>query len=284
MARSKRNSGPIDELYETLLAAPRWAGPMLASIFYVGLRWLVPWAFMPSSSDDVMAKTVWTTLAGLASKVAPWAAGAVLVVWLFALLGKAANRQRLDRQTGIESIRALSWRDFEQLLAEAFRRQSYSVERSGGDGPDGGVDLRLQRGGELVLVQCKQWLSWNVGVKVVRELHGIVAAENATRGILVTSGSFTADAIAFARNVPLTLIDGAELASLIASVQSAPLSADPLSTAPVRHEASVPQCPTCGETMKLRTARQGNRPGSQFWGCSRYPGCRGTRPLSRAKE
>jgi len=37
-------------------------------------------------------------------------------------------------------------------------------------------------------------------------------------------------------------------------------------------------CPKCGGGMVLRTARKGKRPGSRFYGCSRYPSCRGTRP------
>jgi four helix bundle suffix protein len=43
--------------------------------------------------------------------------------------------------------------------------------------------------------------------------------------------------------------------------------------------AALPNCPCCGSPMTLRTARQGKRTGSQFWGCSRYPECKGTRPL-----
>ncbi|MGO8677095.1 MAG: hypothetical protein ACLQVX_14640 [Limisphaerales bacterium] len=31
--------------------------------------------------------------------------------------------------------------------------------------------------------------------------------------------------------------------------------------------------------MALRTARKGAHAGSQFWGCSDYPGCRATRAL-----
>ena len=38
-------------------------------------------------------------------------------------------------------------------------------------------------------------------------------------------------------------------------------------------------CPLCGKLMVLRTARKGGRAGSQFWGCSGYPECRGTREL-----
>ena len=36
-------------------------------------------------------------------------------------------------------------------------------------------------------------------------------------------------------------------------------------------------CPLCGKLMSLRTARQGKNTGSQFWGCSAYPACKGTR-------
>jgi endonuclease YncB( thermonuclease family) len=39
-------------------------------------------------------------------------------------------------------------------------------------------------------------------------------------------------------------------------------------------------CPVCSSTMVLRTARQGRNAGNQFWGCSRYPACRATRPVS----
>ncbi len=38
-------------------------------------------------------------------------------------------------------------------------------------------------------------------------------------------------------------------------------------------------CPLCGQPMVVRTAHRGARAGSQFWGCSAYPDCTGTRPL-----
>ena len=36
-----------------------------------------------------------------------------------------------------------------------------------------------------------------------------------------------------------------------------------------------PRCPKCGSEMVLRTARRGNNQGESFWGCSRFPECRG---------
>jgi restriction system protein len=41
----------------------------------------------------------------------------------------------------------------------------------------------------------------------------------------------------------------------------------------------VAPCPLCGRVMVLRTARKGRHAGSQFWGCSGYPECKGTRAL-----
>jgi len=37
---------------------------------------------------------------------------------------------------------------------------------------------------------------------------------------------------------------------------------------------STPNCPRCGSPMRRRSGRYG-----QFWGCSRYPGCKGTRKI-----
>ena len=40
-----------------------------------------------------------------------------------------------------------------------------------------------------------------------------------------------------------------------------------------------PPCPTCGALMALRTAKSGRNPGSQFWGCTKYPQCNGSAPV-----
>lgn len=40
-----------------------------------------------------------------------------------------------------------------------------------------------------------------------------------------------------------------------------------------------PDCPLCGKPMALRTARKGRNAGSQFWGCTDFPDCKGTKPV-----
>ena len=43
--------------------------------------------------------------------------------------------------------------------------------------------------------------------------------------------------------------------------------------------ASDSECPKCGSTLQLRTAKRGARPGSRFFGCSNYPACKYTKPV-----
>jgi restriction system protein len=185
----------------------------------------------------------------------------------------------MDQQTGIDSIRAMSWSDFERLVGEAYRRQGYAVlQETGGGGPDGGIDLVLLKDGKHV-VQCKHLKAYRVGVKEVRELLGLVTAELAERGLLITSGRFTSEAQAFARGKQLTLVDGAQLLELIRLVQNPPVAAG------VSHDSGSaianvpfgpPQCSKCGRRMILRTAKRGPEAGSQFRGCSGFPNCRAT--------
>ena len=113
----------------------------------------------------------------------------------------------------------MTWRQFEMLVGEGFRLQGFQVAETGGGGADGGVDLVLTRagknGGEKFLVQCKQWRAFKVGVDVVRELYGVMAAKGATGGFVVTSGRFTEDAIGFASGRNVTLVDGPKLHALL---------------------------------------------------------------------
>lgn len=48
---------------------------------------------------------------------------------------------------------------------------------------------------------------------------------------------------------------------------------------PTRAGMTAVSCPTCGGRMVRRVARKGPRAGRPFWGCARFPSCRGTRPI-----
>ncbi len=44
-------------------------------------------------------------------------------------------------------------------------------------------------------------------------------------------------------------------------------------------KAPAPNCPLCGKPLVVRSAKKGAHAGSQFWGCSAYPACHGTRAI-----
>jgi restriction system protein len=187
----------------------------------------------------------------------------------------------LDRQSGIESIRALPWKQFEELLGEAYRRQGFTVFENPGKGADGGIDLTLKRGGETYLVQCKHWKTYKVGVRVVREMLGLVTAHGASGAIVVTSGVFTKEAIDFARTQHVELVDGDDLLALVGSVQSQPRISTPAGAVTTAAPAVASRvCPDCGNALVVRQAKRGPNAGGQFWGCSGYPDCRHTEPIA----
>src|SRR5665213_1359666 len=156
--------------------------------------------------------------------------------------------------------------------------QGFDVIEKGGSQADGGVDLVLRKGHETFLVQCKHWKAMAAGVSIVRELYGVMAAKGAAGGFVVTSGRFTNDAVAFAKGRNIELIDGVALAKMLrlaacaTDLETRPKSCEPMQ-AP--DNATPPECPACGAPMIRRTARQGSHAGSQFFGCSRFPACRG---------
>ncbi|NID05923.1 restriction endonuclease [Luteibacter jiangsuensis] len=114
---------------------------------------------------------------------------------------------------GTDALARLSWHDFEHLLAEYYRDQGWRVEYHAPPASlkqlDGAFDLRLHRGNETVIVQCKHWDAVQVELQEVNELLGTMLHEAATRGILVTRGGYSAEARAVPRRQPrLQLIDG----------------------------------------------------------------------------
>lgn len=120
---------------------------------------------------------------------------------------KNVSRRRTDALTRV------SWDRLEVMLADYYRGQGWQVEHVGtgaGHGKfDGGIDLKLRKDGEYVLVQSKHWIAKQVTHNAVHELLGIKVNENATGAIVVTSGEFTQAAQqAATRQNHVELIDG----------------------------------------------------------------------------
>lgn len=235
--------------------------------------WSVPIAFVATASLLHVARAsvpIWGPMFW-----SIWYFWAGFVALLFAAGWWRGRRRRLllEASRDLAGLRAMPWREFELLVGQYFRSQGYAVTERGGGGADGGVDLEVRRAGETLLVQCKRWKQQVVKIQPVRELWGVVSHERATGAVFVTSGRFTADARAFAAGKRYRLIDGEELLSVVAEArQTAPPASQP-EPATAGAEAT---CPRCGSAM-VRRPGVGGRP--DFWGCSRFPSCRGLVPI-----
>ncbi|HBG12544.1 MAG TPA: hypothetical protein DDX68_13880 [Clostridium sp.] len=119
------------------------------------------------------------------------------------------------------NLAAIDWQDFENLIRELFEQE---FNANGGEvritqaSRDGGVDAIAFdpdpiRGGKIV-IQAKRYTNV-VGVSAVRDLYGTVMNEGATKGILVTTSDYGTDSYNFAKGKPLTLLNGANLLSLL---------------------------------------------------------------------
>ena len=302
MARPKKSS-PLEDVLDLFAMLPWWVCLVLAAVSYFLLHRLA----VPIQASDIqgqggaiagamMQKAVIHGLATAGQYIVPLLciAAAALSAW------RRKQRQALASDVAqarnADALDGMSWREFELLVGEAYRLQGYRVTEIGGGGPDGGVDLVLTKGSEKFFVQCKQWKAYKVGVTTVRELYGVMAAKGAAGGFVVTSGRFTSDAKDFAQGRNIELVDGPRLFAMIQQARSAqakpaaaqretpnsmgspapqPQSAVHVPQATAKAVAQ-PECPRCGASMALRTARQGANAGNTFWGCSTYPKCRGT--------
>ena len=190
---------------------------------------------------------------------------------------RAKHIMARSRDNPKTALTTMTWQHFEQLVGESFRRQGFSVLEMGGTGPDGGVDLVLNKDGKRYLGQCKHWKTWQVGVSVVRELNGVIAAQNADGGYVITGGHFTREAEVFARRCGIQLIDGMTLERMILLVTAAAAASE----AESKSLEPDPRCPVCGEAMEEKVAQQGPFKGQSFWGCTTYPKCRGKVHIER---
>lgn len=273
MARKRTRQSGAEDFMDLVAMLPWWGGVAAALVSYFVLHRLsvgpVPAPLQPGQMAGFVGRAMVSSLAYAAQFVAPVLCLAGAFVSFFRRRTRQALVGQVTASGSALALNGMSWREFELLVGEAFRMQGYTVAEQGGAQADGGVDLVLRKGEDTFLVQCKQWKAFNVGVEVIRQLYGVMAAHGAAGGFIVTSGTFTEGARAFAHGRNLMLVDGPKLLGLIQQAKE--------SLRPGAPAAATPQCPTCNASMVQRTAQKGSRAGSRFWGCSRFPACRGIR-------
>jgi restriction system protein len=201
-------------------------------------------------------EVAWVVVAGV---------GAIVITYVVALLAMGAvfTRTRYNRlltlHQSMRDIRNMSWIEFEELVAANYAAQGYAVDRVGQAGPDGGIDIQMERNGETVLVQCKHYRNSWVHELPLRQFLGSLENFKADRGIFVSCGVFDQAAEQFAKQNPrIELVAGEQLEAMIQGAARQKLGG-----------RSYP-CPRCGAPTKPKTGRRG-----PFLSCSNYPACKG---------
>jgi restriction system protein len=135
-------------------------------------------------------------------------------------IGAARIKENLVAQI-LERIKQGSPAAFERLVIDVLVAMGYGGSHEDaaqvvGKSGDGGIDGIIKEdrlGLESIYVQAKRW-EGTVGRPVIQQFVGALHERKARKGVVITTSSFTRDAIQSARDqlVTIILIDGAQLA------------------------------------------------------------------------
>jgi Holliday junction DNA helicase RuvB len=117
----------------------------------------------------------------------------------------------------------LSGTEFELCVTGLLQRMGFRTELTRATG-DGGIDIEAYLDRPIVggryLVQCKRFIEATpVGAPMVRDFYGAFKADRiAVKGLFITTSCFSAQAREFVQkqNLPIELVDGAQLKALLA--------------------------------------------------------------------
>jgi restriction system protein len=305
MARRRKSESLID----VLIVLPWWVSVAFGSVLYVVMHWIAPlmlsgkpiftgvvmlsrsiaWlfflafafigliAFLRSKAIDVSKHDFWSAKT---SQPKSWRAdpppmreyseNAQNIYTSSARDIPSPAMKNVDTWT-LEVLRTLEWKRFEMLATKFFQTTGIRAEMAS-CGADGGIDIKLfgaDPGMPVAIVQCKAWNAYSVGVKEIREFLGVMTHEKVGRGVFMTTGEYTKEAMKFSESHPIELLDGAGLIKKISELPGAEQEA--LLRYAFQGDYSTPTCASCGIKMTRRNSKRG-----AFWGCLNFPRCRCT--------
>ena len=123
----------------------------------------------------------------------------------------------------LDSLKSISPASFERLVVALLSKMGYGSGQAIGRSGDQGIDGILNQdtlGLEKVYIQAKKWDGAQVGSPVVNQFSGALLAQGASKGVLITTSTFSEAARQSAQKVAqgmqsIRLIDGQELAALM---------------------------------------------------------------------
>lgn len=200
-------------IIDFLAQIPWWVSVTLSGSFYILLQFVVPYF----ENQSALMTEVHVSLGPV---FAPVVALAFLAPVTFSFLRSSRRKQLVELKKEIQGIQDLSWPQFKELVAEAFRQKGFTVMESSAFTSDPSVDLVLRKSANLYLVQCRYWQNRKLGKREVKNLLALTLAKQASSAYLLTTGIFTNEARHYAAGRPISLLDGIELVNLLGSTHS----------------------------------------------------------------
>ncbi len=110
----------------------------------------------------------------------------------------------------------MSGTEFEEFVARLLGKLGYGQVEWVPHGADGGRDILVHSPAGLAVVECKHHPGGSIGRPVVQKLHSAVISSRGVKGIIVTTGHFSKEALAHAQilSPPIEMIDHALLADM----------------------------------------------------------------------
>jgi HJR/Mrr/RecB family endonuclease len=118
-----------------------------------------------------------------------------------------------DTLVSIDEIDKISGYEFESLLKKLFEKKGYLVTHTSLS-KDQGADLILEKFGERIVVQAKNWTN-NVGNSAIQEVVASIKHYDANKSIVISSSGFTSSAIDLARSNFVELWDRPKLSAIL---------------------------------------------------------------------
>ena len=178
-------------------------------------------------------------------------------------------------------LKSLEWKRYEEVCMEYLRMKNCLANVTC-TGADGGIDIKIADSNGVVFAvgQCKAW-NRPIGVSLIRELYGVMAADRVKHGIFLTTSEYSQEALEFAKGKNLLLIDCDELVTLINGLDD--INKRRIDLIATAGDYKTPTCVRCNVKMTKRTAKNGKNAGGEFWGCPNYPKCKNTMQIRQAR-
>lgn len=194
----------------------------------------------------------------------------------YGIYRKVKKRDFFESRRTLEDLRRLKPSEFEEFIAHLFQKMGYQTETVGGSS-DGGIDVIAEKDGVKHYIQCKKFITRQVGAGDMRDFYGAVTDKlTNAKAFFITTNVFTEEAKIFAEGKSIELIDGSKLMDYVHKTGMDTFNIN----RPVFGSDISEKCPWCGFQLVLRTAHKGSHAGNNFYGCSNYPKCKFTKNIS----